>query len=219
MRRPKRPSGEVSSSCGERSTASDPRRRISSRSSRSACSRDRWSHHEFVAVGAKVRVSSPTESWVKASDRSVARYVADHGGIYDPAAHLRELVIRGDRKASGQASPADRVKANVRRLDRLERYGLVARQPAGQWRVRTDLVSQLEARERTHPRHGFKSTGWVRNARSTEAGPTGGQVAAADRGCPDEPLRRARAARDRGRGVAAGVAGGVGVRRATGERR
>jgi len=106
-----------------------------------------------VAVGAKVRVSSPTESWVKASDRIVARYAADHGGIYDPAAHLRELVIRGDRKASGQASPADRVKANVRRLDRLERYGLVARQPAGQWRVRTDLVSQLEARERTHPRH------------------------------------------------------------------
>jgi hypothetical protein len=38
-------------------------------------------------------------------------------------------------------------------LERLERYGLVARQPAGHWRVRSDLVSQLEARERTHPRH------------------------------------------------------------------
>jgi hypothetical protein len=45
------------------------------------------------------------------------------------------------------------VRANVRRLERLERYGLVARLPAGQWRVRADLVSQLEAREHTHPRH------------------------------------------------------------------
>jgi len=105
------------------------------------------------ALGDNVRVSSPTESWAKASDRIVARYAAEHGGIYDPAAHLRELVIRGDRTASGQPLPADLVKANVRRLDRLERYGLVARQAGGQWRVRADLVSQLEARERTHPRH------------------------------------------------------------------
>lgn len=72
-----------------------------------------------LAVGDKVRVSSPTESWVKASDRIIARYAADHGGTYAPAAHLRELVIRGDRNASEQPSPADLVKANVRRLDRL----------------------------------------------------------------------------------------------------
>jgi hypothetical protein len=106
-----------------------------------------------LAVGANVRVSSPTESWAKASDRIVARYAAEHGGVYDPAGHERELSVRSGRNVTGQPSPADLVRANVRRLDRLERYGLVARLPAGQWRVRTDLVGQLEARERTHPRH------------------------------------------------------------------
>ncbi len=45
-----------------------------------------------LALGDNVRVSSPTESWVKASDRIVARYAAEHGGVYDPAGHERELV-------------------------------------------------------------------------------------------------------------------------------
>jgi hypothetical protein len=69
------------------------------------------------------------------------------------ARNERELAVRGGRAAAGQPSPAELVSANVRRLDRLERYGLAARLSGGQWRVRTDLVSQLEARERTHPRH------------------------------------------------------------------
>ena len=67
--------------------------------------------------------------------------------------HERELSVRGGRNVTGQPSPADLVRANVRRLDRLERYGLVARLPAGKWRVRAVLVSQLEARESSHPRH------------------------------------------------------------------
>jgi hypothetical protein len=108
---------------------------------------------EQLAVGDTLRVSSPTESWVKATDRIVARYASEHGGVYDPAAHERELALRGMRAGPGQPSPRDLVVANVRRLERLERYGLVARQPAGRWLVRADLVSQLEARERTHPRH------------------------------------------------------------------
>jgi type IV secretory pathway VirD2 relaxase len=106
-----------------------------------------------LAVGDPVRISSPTESWVKASDRIVARYAVEHGGVYDPAGHERKLSVRNGRNVPGQPLPAELVRANVRRLDRLERYGLVARLPAGQWRVRADLVSQLEARERTHPRH------------------------------------------------------------------
>lgn len=108
---------------------------------------------EQLAVGDNVRVTSPTESWVKATDRIVARYAAEHGGVYDPAAHERELALRGVRSANGQPSPRELVAANVRRLERLERYGLVARQLAGRWLVRADLVGQLEARERTHPRH------------------------------------------------------------------
>jgi hypothetical protein len=83
---------------------------------------------------------------------SPPRYAAEHGGLYDPAAHERELVLRGGRGANGQPSPRELVAANVRRLERLERYGLVARQLAGRWQVRPDLVNQLEARERKHPR-------------------------------------------------------------------
>ncbi len=106
-----------------------------------------------LALGDKLRVCSPTESWVKASDRIVAPYAAEHGGVYDPAGHDRELSMRSGRIGVGQPAPADLVKANLRPLQRLERYGLAVRLPAGQWRVRTDLVSQLEAREQTHPRH------------------------------------------------------------------
>jgi hypothetical protein len=106
-----------------------------------------------LATGDQVRVSSPTESWVKATDRIVARYAAAHGGVYDPAAHERELAMLPGRNVRGQPSPAELVGANVRRLERLEKYGLVARLLAGRWRVSADLVGQLEARERTHPRH------------------------------------------------------------------
>ena len=85
-----------------------------------------------LAMGDMVRVSSPTESWVKASDGIVARYAAEHGGVYDPTGHERELSMRGGRNVGGQPSPADLVRANVRRLERLERYGLAARcRPGG----------------------------------------------------------------------------------------
>jgi len=60
------------------------------------------------ALGDNVRVSSPTESWVKASDRIVARYAAEHGGVYDPAGHERELSMRGVRNASGRRSSRSR---------------------------------------------------------------------------------------------------------------
>jgi hypothetical protein len=43
------------------------------------------------------------------------------------------------------------VKANVRRLDRLERYRLAKRLEDGRWQIPADLLSQLESRERTHP--------------------------------------------------------------------
>jgi hypothetical protein len=45
---------------------------------------------------------------------------------------------------------------NVRRLERLVAYGLASPLPDGRWRVPSDLVPQLESRERTHPRHLLK---------------------------------------------------------------
>ena len=75
-------------------------------------------------------------------------------GLYDPAAHQAGLVLRtGRTTGQQQPSPAELVKANVRRLERLERYGLVARDRSGCWRVPADLLAKLEARQKTHPRH------------------------------------------------------------------
>jgi hypothetical protein len=109
---------------------------------------------EKLMVGDHVRVTCPAESWVKATDRIVARVAAEQGGIYDPTAHERALSMRGHRDgAAGQPTPKELVGANVRRLERLERYGLVAREVGGRWRIPSDLVAQLEAREVSHPRH------------------------------------------------------------------
>ena len=107
-----------------------------------------------LAVGDAVKVSSPTESWVKPTDCVVARVALEHGGVYDPVEHQNTLQLRaGSVPGDGRPSPAELVAANVRRLERLERYGLVERRPGGRWRVPSDLVATLEARERTHPRH------------------------------------------------------------------
>jgi len=48
-------------------------------------------------------------------------------------------------------TPAERVAANVRRLERLVRYRLATRLPDGRWKIPAYLLTQLEDRERTHP--------------------------------------------------------------------
>jgi hypothetical protein len=109
---------------------------------------------EVLSVGEKVRVGFKTEPWVKPADRILARVAQENGGVYDPRQHQRALENL-PRKTSdaGDRSPADLVKANIVRLERLARYGLASRLPDGRWRVPPDLIAQLESRERTHPRH------------------------------------------------------------------
>jgi hypothetical protein len=101
-----------------------------------------------------VRLGVEVESWVKPADRIVSQFAQKNGGIYDPDRHQHELeglpqAPSGDR----QPTPAERVRANVRRLDRLERYRLAKRLADGRWQIPADLLSQLESRERTHPQH------------------------------------------------------------------
>jgi hypothetical protein len=104
--------------------------------------------HDMVRVGFEV------EPWLKPADRIVARFAQENGGTYDPVRHHRDLKGWCQSSAGeGQPSPAERVAANVRRLDRLARYRLVMRLPDGSWRIPADLLSQLEDRERTHPQH------------------------------------------------------------------
>ena len=108
---------------------------------------------ETLAVGDVVTIKNPPESWVKSTDRIVARFAAEHGGVYDPAAHQAALTLRAGRQpASDQPSPAELVGANLRRLQRLEGHGLVAKLAGRCWRVPSNLLAKLEAREKTHPR-------------------------------------------------------------------
>ena len=109
---------------------------------------------EGLQVGEKLAVGSAVESWLKASDQRIARFAQDNGGVYDPARHQAALETVW-RRGPGQAgpTPAQLVAANARRLQRLARYGLAQRLDADRWRVPSDLLAQLQARETSHPRH------------------------------------------------------------------
>jgi hypothetical protein len=99
-----------------------------------------------------VRIGIEVEPWVKPADRIVSQFAQKNGGIYDPDRHQRELERLPQAPADdGQPTPAERVKANVRRLDRLERFRLVKRMADERWQIPADLLRQLESRERTHP--------------------------------------------------------------------
>lgn len=111
-----------------------------------------------VREGETVRVGSEVEPWVRPADRIIARAAQENGGLYDPVRHRRALenlqapLSRGDA-ATVAPSPAERVAANIRRLERLARFRLAARLPDGRWQIPADLLAQLAAGEKTHPQH------------------------------------------------------------------
>lgn len=108
---------------------------------------------EPLREGDTVRVGFDAERWSKPADRIIERFARENQGIYDPALHRRALENLGRQQSPvGEPTPAQRVEANVRRLERLERYALVVKLPDGRWHIRPDLLTQLEQRERTHPR-------------------------------------------------------------------
>jgi hypothetical protein len=112
---------------------------------------------EALKDGEAVRVGFTAEPWLKPADRIVARFAQDNGGIYDPVRHQRALEqLRQPRPEQDQPSAAERVVANVRRLERLARYRLVSRLPDGRWKIPADLLLKLESRERTHPQQRFR---------------------------------------------------------------
>jgi type IV secretory pathway VirD2 relaxase len=125
---------------------------------------------ELLRDGDVVRIAQTTESWIKPTDHVLARVAERNGGIYDPSAHLEQLAGR-ERET---AAPQDLVAGNLRRLERLERYGLVGRLPDGRWEIRADLVQQLQAREGTHPRHrlSVEYAGATLQTQATYPGPT-----------------------------------------------
>jgi hypothetical protein len=113
------------------------------------------------------------ERWVKPADKIVARFAEGNGGIYDPQQHRRQLeALPLAAVRAGEPTPGQRITANVRRLERLERYQLATRLPDGRWKIPADLLAQLEDRERTHPqqRMQVERVGPVRN-QATVQGP------------------------------------------------
>jgi len=112
---------------------------------------------ESLQRGDRIRVGFTTEKWLKPADEIIARVARENGGVYDPGQHRRDLEnLPGRRPAEAAPSSADLVTGNVRRLERLAAYGLANPLPDGRWRVPSDLLAQLESRERTHPRQLLK---------------------------------------------------------------
>ena len=121
---------------------------------------------EPIRDGDAIRVRFDAERWVKPADKIVARFAEGSDGIYDPHQHRRQLeALPLSAVRAGEPTPEQRVTANVRRLERLERYQLATRLPDGRWKIPADLLAQLEDRERTHPqqRMQVERVGPVRN--------------------------------------------------------
>src|SRR5450432_299019 len=109
---------------------------------------------DSLQIGEAVRLGVGVEQWLKPADRIIARFAQENDGIYDPTRHQRGLENLGwqDQNA-GQPSPAERVEANVRRLERLARYYLATELPDGRWQIPGDLLADRKAREKSHPQH------------------------------------------------------------------
>lgn len=155
---------------------------------------------ESFREGQLVRVEVAAERWAKRMDQAIQAVAREHQGVYDPARHQAQLATNAISISGEKVTPEAVVAANVRRLERLERYRLVSRAPGGRWNVPSDLVALLTERERSHPRIRTSVTvlsdepvGEVRHVRPTwldqqaAADPTragygfGAQVAAATR--------------------------------------
>ncbi len=108
---------------------------------------------ETLHRGDTIRVGFKAEDWLKPADKAIAQVAKENGGVYAPREHQRELETKQATKSDADTlSPANLVEGNVRRLERLVAYGLASQLPEGRWRVPSDLIAQLESRERTHPR-------------------------------------------------------------------
>jgi type IV secretory pathway VirD2 relaxase len=107
---------------------------------------------EKIAEGAIVKVAVEKQTWAKPMDRAIEQIARDNGGVYDPRAHFHALQRRPVVINGRAVSPEETVAANVRRLARLERHKLAERVDEERWRVPSDLVRSLEARDVTHPR-------------------------------------------------------------------
>jgi type IV secretory pathway VirD2 relaxase len=105
-----------------------------------------------VKEGAVARISCTRQPWLKATDEILQREAHANFGIYSPTVHLRKLEARPLVIGGHPVKPEEVIAVNLRRLERLARYRLVAKRPDGTWFVPTNLTNTLREREQTHPR-------------------------------------------------------------------
>ena len=102
--------------------------------------------------GAVVRVDAKAERWLKPMDRALYESARARSGVYDARAHLAELSARGPSIRGERVDANEIIAANIRRLERLGKFGLATRIDSGRWNIPADFLTQLADRERTHPR-------------------------------------------------------------------
>jgi type IV secretory pathway VirD2 relaxase len=108
---------------------------------------------EQLRAGERVRVTAVAGRWVTAPDQAIARVAAANRGIYSAWSHQRELALRPAMVEGRRVDPQSIIEVNLRRLERLARYNLVTRLPAGAWRVPPNLLEKLRQRETSHPQY------------------------------------------------------------------
>jgi type IV secretory pathway VirD2 relaxase len=103
-------------------------------------------------VGDIVSVSAEKEEWLKKADLAIASHTAKHGGIYERQQHLKEIQEEMvEVEGGGRLHRKAYVEALERRLQRLQRFGLVRQLPDGSWRVPDDLTATLKERNAANP--------------------------------------------------------------------
>ncbi|HQU17109.1 MAG: hypothetical protein B7Z66_14905 [Chromatiales bacterium 21-64-14] len=95
-----------------------------------------------AAPGDVVSVSAHAPNPLRPADRNIARLAHANGGVYDPGAHLVEA--RGRRLPAG-LDPEEYVDGHVRRIQALEKRGIVQSVGADRWQVPADLERAVTA--------------------------------------------------------------------------
>lgn len=96
---------------------------------------------EHVPMGAIVSVA-PRATGPKPADRVIAEIAADNEGHYSATLH----------QARDPAASAEFIAAHVRRLEALRREGLAERDTGGSWRLPSNFLQAVEARDKRHIR-------------------------------------------------------------------
>lgn len=101
-------------------------------------------HGQEAHVGSIVTVSPTVKREGGAADRTIARFAAQNGGVYDPVVHAGAL-DEAARLPPG-VSASDYVNGHVKRAKALASRGLVEPLEEDRFRIPADLLSQVTAR-------------------------------------------------------------------------